>query len=79
MAFKVYENMCSLGIRPSNVTYSILVKIHSKRRDLESALDLLAEMKRRGVKPGLVVYTCLLQTCLRTKNPDKAEELFSEM
>jgi pentatricopeptide repeat protein len=30
MASKVYNNMRALQIKPSNVTYSILVKIYSK-------------------------------------------------
>ncbi len=30
MALKVYENMQALQIKPSNVTYSILIKIYGK-------------------------------------------------
>ena len=52
--------MLGQGIKPSNVTYSILVKIYSRSREVNKALQLLTEMKREGVKPGLVVYTCLI-------------------
>jgi len=60
MALKVYSNMRALCIRPSNVTFSILVKVHSKRQDLTKALAVLQEMKKEGLEPGLIVYTCLI-------------------
>jgi len=60
MALKVYKNMEILRIKPSNVTYSILVKIYGKQRNLPKALGVLEEMKKDGIKPGLIVYTCLL-------------------
>lgn len=60
MALKVYSNMRTLCIRPSNVTFSILVKVHSKRNDLKTALLVLKEMKDEKIEPGLIVYTCLI-------------------
>jgi pentatricopeptide repeat protein len=54
-----------LRIKASNVTYSILIKIYGKQRNLNKALAVLEEMKREGVRPGLIVYTCLLQTCIK--------------
>lgn len=32
MALKVYQNMRILKIKPSNVTYSILIKVYGKQR-----------------------------------------------
>jgi len=52
--------MQSMQIKPSNVTYSILVKLYSKMKDLTKALQLLDLMKQTNVKPGLIVYTCLI-------------------
>lgn len=45
MALKVFRNMEILKIKPSNVTYSILVKIYGKQRNLTKALGVLEEMK----------------------------------
>ena len=67
MALKVYQNMRTLRIKPSNVTYSILIKIYGKQKNLGKALGILEEMKKEGVKPGLIVYTCLIQTCIKSK------------
>lgn len=52
--------MKNLSIKPSNVTYSILIKIYGKDKNLDKALAILDEMKSNGVKPGLIVYTCLI-------------------
>ena len=59
--------MRNLRIKPSNVTFSILVKIYGKQRNLNKALGVLEEMKKEGVRPGLIVYTCLIQTCIKSK------------
>ena len=43
------------------------------------ALEILDEMKKNRVIPGLIVYTCLIQTCLKCKNFSKAIHLFEEL
>ena len=45
LAFKVQQTMNEQGIMPSNVTYSILIKIYGKARNLQKALSLIKEMK----------------------------------
>jgi pentatricopeptide repeat protein len=37
--------MKALNIKPSNVTYSILIKVYGKGRQLDKALSVLDEMK----------------------------------
>jgi len=36
-------------------------------------------MKKNNVKPGMIVFTCLIQTCIRTKNIEKAIEVFDNL
>jgi pentatricopeptide repeat protein len=36
-------------------------------------------MKREDIQPGLIVYTCLIQSCIKAKDIIKAEQLFDEM
>ena len=36
-------------------------------------------MKLNGVLPGVIVYTCLLQACIKNKMVDKAIEIFNDM
>ena len=49
LALKVYQNMLILKIKPSNVTYSILIKIFSQSNDLPNALGVLDQMKREQI------------------------------
>ena len=71
--------MVEQRIKPSNVTFSILIKIYGKSRQLEKALNVLEEMKGAGVRPGLIVFTCLIQACIKSKQVDMAIEKFHEM
>ena len=40
---------------------------------------MLDEMRISNVRPGLIVYTCLIQTCICLGSIEKAEELFQRM
>ena len=65
MALKCFKNMKKLKIRASNVTYSILAKIYQKLGQVEKVLSIPDEMKNEDqVKPGVFVYTCVIQTCV---------------
>ncbi len=78
-ALDVYNDMCSHKISPSNVTYSILIKLFATNKKEEKALSLLDEMKMNNIKPGIIVYTCLIQTCFKAKKYDESLKLFEEM
>lgn len=36
-------------------------------------------MKNDGIRPGLIVYTCLIQGLIKSKRIEKVEELYNEM
>eukprot|EP00340_Litonotus_pictus_P000351 CAMPEP_0170528784 /NCGR_PEP_ID=MMETSP0209-20121228/14241_1 /TAXON_ID=665100 ORGANISM="Litonotus pictus, Strain P1" /NCGR_SAMPLE_ID=MMETSP0209 /ASSEMBLY_ACC=CAM_ASM_000301 /LENGTH=716 /DNA_ID=CAMNT_0010820183 /DNA_START=44 /DNA_END=2194 /DNA_ORIENTATION=+ len=76
---EVYADMEGMGIKKSNVTYSILVKIYSNAGLIEKALAVLEEMMSKGIKPGIIVFTCLIQTCLKNKKFQRAIDLFETM
>jgi pentatricopeptide repeat protein len=64
--------MKKLKIKASNVTYSILAKIYQKMGQIDKSLSILDEMKSEGVKPGVFVYTCMIQTCIQAGIIDQA-------
>ena len=70
MALKCYQNMKKLRIKASNVTYSILAKIYQRMGQIDKALGILDEMKAEGVKPGVFVFTCMIQTCIQANMID---------
>lgn len=78
-ALNIYNLMQEDKIKPSNVTYSILIKLFSNQGNVEKALSLLDEMKKANLKPGLIVYTCLVQTCVKHKKANLLLELYNDM
>merc|ERR1719389_1107659 len=71
--------MKEVGIRPSNVTFSILVKAYSASKDVDKAFGVLQTMEDAGVEPGKVVYTCLIQACTSNHQLPRALETFDSM
>ena len=78
-ALNIYNFMQQDHIKPSNVTYSILIKLFSNQGDVDKALAILNEMKQANLKPGLIVYTCLIQTCVKHKRANLIVQLYNEM
>lgn len=78
-ALNIYSMMQADKIKPSNVTYSILIKLFSNEGNVEKSLSLLDEMKSANLKPGLIVYTCLIQTCVKYKKANLLIGLYNEM
>jgi pentatricopeptide repeat protein len=78
-ALIVYEDMQKNGVKRSNVTYSILVKLYANNRMEEKALQVLDEMIKNNIRPGIIVYTCLIQTCLKSNKFQTAVRLFEQL
>ena len=78
-ALIIYEDMLKNGIKRSNVTYSILIKLYANNKMEDQALQILDEMIKNCIKPGIIVYTCLIQTCLKSKKFEKAASLFEQL
>merc|ERR1712217_659237 len=45
----------------------------------EQALEIFAEMQRRGFQPDVITYNALISACEKACKPEKARELFAEM
>ncbi|KAL4473964.1 hypothetical protein ABPG72_000326 [Tetrahymena utriculariae] len=75
----LYQKMRQDNIQPSNVTYSILIKLNSAQDKIDEALNILQEMKKFNIKPGLIVYTCLIQACIKHKRIRELLPLYGDM
>jgi pentatricopeptide repeat protein len=78
-ALKVYEDMMKMGIKRSNATFSILIKIYSKMDMVEKAVQVYNEMIAEKMKPSLITYTSILQILIKTKRIQNAIEIFNEI
>eukprot|EP00929_Paragymnodinium_shiwhaense_P009793 TRINITY_DN11412_c0_g1_i1.p1 TRINITY_DN11412_c0_g1~~TRINITY_DN11412_c0_g1_i1.p1 ORF type:complete len:992 (-),score=336.10 TRINITY_DN11412_c0_g1_i1:447-3422(-) len=72
-AMKVLEEMREAGVRPSNYTLSIMVKLLGRARRLDDAFALLEDFRTSyNVRPNIQVYTCLIQACILNKQVKRA-------
>lgn len=69
LGLKTFEEIRKLNIRPSAITFSILIKLYGKNKDLYGALDVIGDLKRYRLYPGLIIYTNLITICFNLKNP----------
>merc|ERR1719266_2833018 len=72
-ALRILEEMKSTGVRPSNYTLSILVKLLGHARRLNQAFDMVEDMSsKNGFRPNVQVYTCLAHACILNHQLEKA-------
>eukprot|EP00928_Gymnodinium_smaydae_P022070 TRINITY_DN18654_c1_g2_i1.p1 TRINITY_DN18654_c1_g2~~TRINITY_DN18654_c1_g2_i1.p1 ORF type:complete len:1124 (-),score=225.40 TRINITY_DN18654_c1_g2_i1:67-2994(-) len=79
-AMRLLDEMKANGIRPSNYTLSILVKLLGHARRLGQALRMVDDVsKQNGFRPNVQVYTCLVQACILNRRLQQALELHETM
>lgn len=79
-ALKLLDEMNAAGIRPSNYTLSILVKLLGHARRLPQAFHMVEDMsKKYGFRPNVQVYTCMVQACVMNRRLDQALQLHGTM
>eukprot|EP00746_Dinoflagellata_sp_MGD_P001468 gnl/MRDRNA2_/MRDRNA2_102761_c0_seq1.p1 gnl/MRDRNA2_/MRDRNA2_102761_c0~~gnl/MRDRNA2_/MRDRNA2_102761_c0_seq1.p1 ORF type:complete len:1052 (+),score=206.75 gnl/MRDRNA2_/MRDRNA2_102761_c0_seq1:146-3301(+) len=77
---RLLTRMQNEGIRPSNYTLSILVKLTSHARRLDQAFELVDQLtKKYRFKPNAPVYGNLVQACLSNKDVQRALEVLQSM
>merc|ERR1719473_344494 len=55
---KLLEDMQQQGVKPSNFTLSILVKMMNRSRNLDGAFSMVEELtKKHKLRPNVHVYT----------------------
>jgi len=65
---QLLDEMVSDGIRPSNFTLSILVKLLNRSRKVDQAFALVEEFSQKyKLKPNVHVYTNLIQACVSNR------------
>lgn len=76
----IYGKMVRAGVRPSNVSFSILIRLLSECGLLESAVRLLErEPPLHGVVPEPRLYIQLIQACIRQRKGKVAVKVYRDM
>jgi len=79
-AMKLLDDMKAAGVKPSNYTLSMLVKLMGRCRRLNQAFSIVEEISTQyGVKVNIQVYTCLIQACFNNRQASKAVTLYDKI
>jgi pentatricopeptide repeat protein len=79
-ALKLVEDMGKTGVRPSNFTLSILVKLLGRARRLNQAFTMVEDTcKRFEFQANVHVYTCLIYACFQNRQMARALKLHDSM
>lgn len=77
-AIEIHQEMIEAGISPSHVTYSIMIKVYADQLRIDDALDLFDQVKKISL-PTIILYTCIIQSCIKCKKLSKVIQLYHEM
>jgi len=77
---KLLEEMQHEGVKPSNYTLSILVKLLSRSRNLDGAFAIVEDLSsKHNFKPNVHVYTNLILACLARRSLGRAMQTLERM
>jgi pentatricopeptide repeat protein len=77
---QLLEQMQDEGVRPSNFTLSILVKLMNRARKLEQAFSIVEEVtKKWNFQPNVYVYTNLMQACVSNQQLKRGMSVLEQM
>lgn len=59
-------------IKPSSVTYGILIKAYGYANQLDNAFNAFLQMKENKLVPNDVTYGCLIDACIKNNQLSRA-------
>jgi pentatricopeptide repeat protein len=77
---KLLSQMENEGVKPSNFTLSILVKMMNRSRKLDEAFNIVTRITEQyRFKPNVHVYTNLIQACVSNRQLQRGVETLNQM
>jgi pentatricopeptide repeat protein len=77
---KLFKDMLAAGIRPSEYTLTMMVKLYGRCGALDKAYNLVESWEaEHGARPSVIHFTCLMSGCLRGKQQEKAWNAYELM
>eukprot|EP01042_Synura_sphagnicola_P000636 gene636-700_t len=77
-ALRLYQMMVIKGVRGNLFTYMYVIKCFFNLRDGISAVQVLLDMKEKGVKPGREHFTMAMFACVTSGQSALAESVFNQ-
>lgn len=67
------------GLRPDRLTFTAMVHVAAKHRDLQSAEGWFRAAQNAGIQADLIMYTALLDSAAKASKPHLADQWFEEL
>jgi len=74
-----YQQALQEGIKLNKYSYGHMIKVYTKNLNLAKINEVLRAMQINKVEPGLVIYTNVLQLCVKLKDSKQANDVFQMM
>jgi pentatricopeptide repeat protein len=79
-AEKIFDDMKkSSHIKPSIVTYSIMIRGYGIVFNIQKAIELYEEIKQKGMQPNDIIYGCMMNCAVRCSNLPLMLQIFELM
>mmetsp|Transcript_96431 Transcript_96431/g.176585 ORF Transcript_96431/g.176585 Transcript_96431/m.176585 type:complete len:1064 (+) Transcript_96431:146-3337(+) len=76
---RLFEEMCSMGVQPSNYTLTVLVRLLGQARQATKAFEIVQEITQRyRFRMNSHVSSALLQACLNSRDSKRAAAVFEQ-
>merc|ERR1719446_1290761 len=76
----LFEKMNKSGVRPSNFTLSVLVKLANRGKKLEKAFEICEEVSSKyGFRLNVHVFANLIQACINHRDVPRAIDVLERM
>ncbi|KAG0193661.1 hypothetical protein DFQ28_004102 [Apophysomyces sp. BC1034] len=79
MVSQVYQDMIRQSVKPTVVTYSIIMLSHAFVPDPDTCSRILEQMKRSGIELNAVLYTIVMRAWGKAGRFEKVKEVYEEM
>lgn len=78
-AIYIFQTIKKLGVEPTMMSYSIMMKILGKLGNYEYSHNLMKEVKAKNSNFSLIIFTCYIKTCFSTGHIKEACSTFYEL
>ena len=79
MVSQVYQDMRARRVKPTLVTYAILMLAHAYIPDPDSCVRILNELEHAGFKPNVVLYTIVMRAWAKAGRWDELKQTYADM
>ena len=78
-AERVFNDMKELRVEPGRITYALMIKGYGQIYKLETSLYYYGLLKASRLTSNEIIYGCILNACVQSKNIRKLTEVYNEM